>query len=443
VLAVAVAHGQEQIVQISLQQAIEMAKSKNYTLENARLDQKLAEKKVAEIRAVGLPQINAAGSFVDNIDIPTQVLPNFLKPTLVAANPASASAIPDVISAQFGQPYTATGSITASQLLFDGTYFLGLKAAREYVNLARLGVKRTQVEIESAITRMYFAVLLTKANVDMLDNTLVTLNKTLAEVREVYKSGLSEKLDLDRLELNASGTKIQRDKIADQNLIALMVLKVQLGMSPSDSLVLTDELEKLYTSTLIAPAESKADYAKRPEYQMLEQSMKLQVMDRKRYQYGYAPSLGAFLTHQRNTFGTEFGDLGKTWYPGTVLGVNLSLPIFDGFRKSALIQQSRLNLMKIGNEKKLLENNIDQEVKQARLKFDRARQQLDMQKRNMDLSREIYDRANIKYKAGLGSSLELTTAENEMKMAQTTYLNSIYDLLVAQTDLRKALGLIN
>lgn len=457
---------------LTLPQAIELAKKNNYALLNSRIDQQISEKKASEILASGLPQINAAGNFTNNIQIPTQSLPNFLKETFVgsargqaeaaarqqnpnatpdqvaAAGNAAAAAVsaqvPDYLAAQFGNAYALSGSVTASQLIFDGTYFLGVKAAKEYVNLARLGAKRTEVEIEAGVTKIYYAALLTQANMNMLDNNINTLEKTLNYNRAYYKNGLVEKLDLDRLELSYSTTKIQRDKTYDQYVISLMTLKLQLGIPVLDSVVLADDLEKLYGAGL-TPVDAKPDYSKRPEYQFVQQQIRLQDYDRKRYNYGYVPTLNAFITHQENTFAPsgQFNTLGTTWYPGTILGVNLNVPIFDGFRKSAQIQQSKLTRMKYENDRKNLENNIENEVQQARLRYDRARQQLDIQKRNMELSQEIYNRANIKFKNGVGSTLELTTAENDMKTAQASYLGSLYDLLVSQVDLRKSLGLLN
>jgi outer membrane protein len=441
-LTISVKAQQNQVQSMSLQQVIEIAKKNNYTILNSKLDQQMAGKKADEILASGLPQINATGSFNNYLDIPVMLAPlSFFNPK---APEGSYTAI------KFGVPYTATGSITASQLIFDGTFFLGLKAAREYVNLARLGVKRTETEITAAVTKMYYAALLTEANINMLNNTLATLEKTLKDNRAYYQNGLSEKIDLNRLELSYSNTQIQRDKIIDQYTISIMVLKMQLGLSVKDSIVLTDNLEKLFTSEASSVVETKIDYKKRDDYKFVEQEILLQDYDIKRYKFGYAPTLNATYTTQRVAYGpqlsqlgTDFGNMGQVWFPTTIFALNLNLPIFDGFRKSAQIQQSKLTMMKFQNDKKNLESSIENDVEQSRLKYVRAKEQMDIQKKNMALAQDIYDRANIKYKNGVGSTLELTTAENELKTSQTNYLGSIYDMLVAKVDLKKALGILN
>jgi len=435
-----------EIQNLSLQQAVEIAKKNNYSILNSKLDQQIAVKKVDELFSYGLPQINAGGNFTDYIDIPTQLAPlSFFKPGATG-----------YMAIKFGVPYTATGSLSASQLIFDGTYFLGIKAAKEYVNLARLGVKRTETEIAAGVSKMYYAVLLTQSNITMLNNTIVTLEKTLKDNRAYFQNGLSEKIDLDRLELSYSNSQIQRDKIMDQYTISVMMLKLQLGFNVKDSIVLTDNLEKLFSSESMLASDSmsavdaKIDYGKRDDYKFVEQSIRLQNYDIQHYKYGYAPTLSASFTTQRVAYGpqfsqlgTDFGNLGQVWFPTTILALNLNIPIFDGFRKSSQIQQSRLTMMKFENDKKSLESNIENEVEQSRLKYVRAKQQMDLQKKNMTLAQEIYDRANVKYKNGVGSTLELTTAENDLKTSQTNYLGAIYDMLVSQVDLKKALGLLN
>ena len=432
----------QEVVSLTLQQAVELAKKNNYNVQNARIDQQIADKKVKEVLSGGLPQINASGGFTDYLDIPTQLAP------AIAFNPKANPS--DYMKFKFGVPYTLTGSISASQLIFDGSFFLGVKAAKEYVNLARLGVKATEIEITTGITKIYYAVLLTQANVLMLDNTIKTLEKTLTDNRAYYKNGLSEKIDLDRLEMSYSNTKIQRDKIADQYLISMMVLKLQLGINVKDSILLTDNIEKIFKSDFATPIDAKIDYSQRPDYKLIEQQIKLQEYDIKRYQLGYAPTLNASFAAQRVSYGpefsklgTDFGNLGQVWFPTTIFALNLNVPIFDGFRKSAQIQQSRLVMNKYVNSKKNLEQSIENDIELTRIKLERSKEQLELQKKNMELAQSIYDRANVKYKNGVGSTLELTTAENDLKQSQTNYLGSMYDLLVAQIDLKKALGLLN
>ena len=427
----------QEVKKLSLQEAVQMAKSNNYNVQNTKLDQLLAEKKVNEILASGLPQINASGNFTNNIIIASNVIPNFINDALPPGSPKG----PNFIAAKFGQPYAATGSITATQLLFDGGFLIGVKAAKEYVNLAKLGVKLSNTEIEAAVNKLYFTVLISEAGVKMMERNLSLMDKTLSDLKEVYKAGLREKIDVDRLQLSYSNTSIQLDKLKDQLTLSYMVLKMQLGMKVSDNIELTDNLEKLNNDQKPLLVDNKVNFLNRLDYQIVEQQIKLQDYDKKRYQLGYAPTLSAIYSFQKNAFSQNVdSNLYNSWYTGTFWGINLSIPIFDGFRKSSQIQQARINKMKFENNKKNLENTIENEIVQARLKYTRSLEQMTLQKKNVDLAENIYNQAKLKFENGVGSNLELTSAENDMKNSQTNYLSSIYDLLTAQIELKKALG---
>lgn len=415
---------QNPVQSFSLQQAVEYAKKNNYALKNNQLDVTASQKKVKEVLASGLPQINATGNFTNNVEIGTQVI-NF---------GGQSTAL------KFGQPFTATGTITGTQLIFDGTFFMGLKAAKEYVALSQINLNRGNIETEVTVTKAYYAALLLQTNAKLLDRNLLTLEQTRSDLEKSYAAGMVEKTDFDRVSLQYSTLQLQRSRLTDQERISMMVLKLQMGMNVNDSIVLTDELQKMYQATKAPVVEAKIDYSKRTEYQLIDQQIKLNTYDKKRYQYGYAPSLSGVVASQRNSFGESFSSLGNVWYPGTYWGLNLNVPIFDGLRKSAQIQQTRVSIAKAENDKKNLENAIEQQVLSAKLTFQRAGEQLQIQEKNMALAQEIYDRIQIKYKNGLGSSLELTTSQNDLETARANYLSNVYDYFVAQIELRKALG---
>lgn len=427
----------------SLSQAVDYALKNNPTLKNNQLDVFYAQKKVNEVIASGLPQVNASGNFMNNTQIPTQVLPNFLKPVFVQAGLPGANNMDDIIAAQFGQKFSATGSINATQLIFDGGFLMGVKASREFVNLSRINMHRGEVETKVTVSKAYYQVLLVQTNLSMIDTNLKTLEKAKNDLEKLYQNGLAESTDYDRLRLQHSQLVLQRGKVADFNNIAMMVLKLQMGMALTDSIVLTDKLDALFSQSKGMATDVTVDYQKRPEYQLLKQQMLLNSYNKKRYQFGYAPSLAAFVTHQQNTFGQDFGSLGSTWYPGTFWGLSLNVPVFDGFRKSAQIQQVSIEIMKNENDLKNLERFIDQQVYQSKAAYQRAAEQLLIQEQNLKLAQDIANRVSLKYNNGLGSSLEYTSAQSDLENARNSYLTTVYEYFIAQIELRKALGEIN
>jgi outer membrane protein len=410
----------------SLQQAVEYAKTNNYSLKNSKLDILLAQKKVKETLAIGLPQINASANFTNNTTVATMGIIDFppLPPT----------------PAKFGQAYTAVGSVTGTQLLFDGGFLMGVKAAKEYVALSEINLNRNNIETEVNVTKAYYGALLLQTNANLIAQNLETLTKTKNDMEKMSKAGLVENTSYDRIALQYSTLQLQQARVQDQQRISMMILKLQMGINANDSIVLTDELSKMYEGSKAIVAETTVDYSKRTEYQLINQQIILNTYDKKRYQFGYAPTLSAIVSTQRNAFSEDFSTLSNTWYPGTYWGLNLNLPIFNGFRKSAQIQQSSINIAKAENDKKNLQNSIDQQVLQARLTFQRTSEQLKLQQANMDLAQQILDRVQIKYSNGVGSSLDLTTSQNDLEVARTNFLTTVYDYFVAQVELRKALG---
>lgn len=411
----------------SLQEAVSYAKKYNNTLKNNELEVLAAEKKVKEVLSAGLPNVSASGTFNNYITVPSNVI--------------DFGGVRQVI--QFGVPYSATGTIQASQLLFDGGFLMGVKASNQYVNLAKINLKRGEVETEIAVSKAYFSALLVQTNIALTNANLDVLAKTKYDQEKTAQSGLIDRIDFDRTALQYSTTELQRDKLIDQSKVLLMLLKLQMGLNVNDNIVLSDSLEQLYSGNQVQAFPAKVDYNNRPEYQAINQNIALQKLDKKRYQLGYAPNLSAFFNHQESSFGSSFSELGKQWYPGTLWGLTLNIPIFDGLKKSSQIQQSEINVRKAENDKLFLENSIEQEVFNSKMSYERAGSQLNIQKKNFELAQQIYNRTQIKYNNGIGSSLEMANAQKDLETARIDYLKNIYDFFVAQLELRKALGDLN
>lgn len=421
----------KQIYSFNLQQAVDYAKEYNFSVRNAKLDVMQSKKKVNEVTAYGLPQINASANLINNVQIPSQLVPNFIP-----------GAPDEFLEVQFGLPFTSNITLSANQLIFDGTFFLGLKASKEFVNLSKLNENRTEIETEVNVSKAYYLVLLLDANERLIKNNITTLTKTRDEIQQLFKTGFTEKVDVDRLNLQLSNLSLQHDKVRDQSNIARMFLKIQMGMNVSDSVVLTDNLENLFANKKVTAFESNVNYLNRVEYKLLKQQYTLNQLDRKRYLVGYAPTVYGFAQHVENAFGNDFGSLYNKFFPGTSVGLSLSLPIFDGLRKHAQTQQATISMSKTENDIRLFENVVDQQVFQARTNFLRTTQQLEIQQGNLNLAEDIYKKAELKYKNGVGSSLELTTAQTDLENARTNLLTTAYEFFVAEIELKQALGMI-
>lgn len=419
----------------SLKEAIAYAEKNNPSYQNVQTDVAIAKQTVSTIQSSGLPQVNAGATYNDYLQIPGSYVKNFL------------GGQPEYLFFRFQQKYSASANIGLNQLLFDGTFFLGLKAAKDYVNLSQTLVSKSQIDLQNNVAKSYLLALTTAKNMDLINANLNTLEKSLADVTALYNEGFAEKLDMQRLQLAVSNLKIQREKLLNAIEMTKNLLKLQMGMDVNTPIVLTDELETLNSNLPLADAASNSfDVKNRIEHKLLNQTLSLSFLDEKRYKTGYLPTLVGFVQHQRTTNRSVFnffeGNLpvNNSFVPATLWGLNLSVPVFDGFRKHSQIMDVRLRREKTLNDIRNFENAANLEYTNAKMSYEINLKQAAELKLNLDLAKEIYDKTNIKFNEGVGSTLEIVQAETELKTAQTNYLNALYDLVVSKLDLKKAIG---
>ncbi len=423
--------------QLSLQQAVDYAKSNSFLIKNAQADVNLSHQKVNEIKSIGLPQVNASGNFTQYVTIPGSYVPNFF------AQPGS----PEFIFIQFQQKYAASGTVTASQLLWDGTYLMGLKAATEFVNLSKLLESKAEIDLETNVTKAYLMALTTKKNLELINQNLSTLEKSLSDIAALYKEGFAENLDVQRLEFAVMNLRVQRDKLITAIEVTLNLLKFQIGMPINQPVKLSDDLETLDQTLPFNLPTSEISAKNRIEYQLLNQSLALSYYDEKRYKLGYLPSLSAFISHQQSTNRPEFNFFqsnltpNNNFIPATLWGLNLNVPIFDGMRKEAQRKSVVFERNKTLNNIKNFENAFQLEYLNASKTYENNLDQVMAQNNNLQLAQNIYEVTLAKYKEGVGSTLEITQAENDLKTAQINYLNAIYDLIISKVELKKSLGI--
>lgn len=428
----------QEATKFSIKEAVEYAKKNNLSLQKTRIDEKISNQKVNEILASGLPQISAGASYTNNIQIATQRLPNFINDALPPGSPRG----PEFINAQFGLANSLTVNGQLNQLIFDGTYFLGVKAAKEYVAMSTLATQQTEIEVEINTIKAYYSVLMADERIEQLTASLRSLDSTLFTMSAMATQGFAEAVDTTRIALSRSNLAIQKSRLEDQRKVMLNVLKLQMGFDMSKDIVLTETSETLEAKMKILNVDANGNIGARPEYKLLEQQIKLGILDKRRYQVGYYPTLNGFISHQQNTFASkgELSQLGNPWFPGTAWGLSLHVPIFTGFRQRSFIQQADLRLQQYKIIKTQFEQSYQNEVFTARTSYLRALESYNLQKKNMELAAEIKRIAKIKLQEGLGTSLEYTTAETEYNTTETNLLISLYELMVSELEYRKATG---
>lgn len=425
----------------SAQQAVDYALKNSPTIQNATLDVEIAKAKVNQTIAVGLPQISGSALLQHYPQVQSFVLENG-KSFMVDPNKSPEAAVALALQLQ----NNFTGSIAATQLLFNGSYLVGLKASKTYQRLSVSQLREARVSLAEQIMKSYYGILVNREKTKLLDLNISRLDSTLNETKALFKNGFVEKIDLDRLEVSLNNLKSEKQKTERLLQLSENVLKLQMGMSVKEPIQLTSKLEDVAADNVL-PADTVLDYNKRPEYQTLKTSRDLAMLDIKNVKAGYLPSLVGLATLGFNSAASRIRNLGNfneefRYMPYSFIGLSLNVPIFDGFEKRYKVQQSNLNLRKVSNGFKALENGIDLELRQANTNLANARTNLDIQKRNLKLAEEVVRVSKVKYKQGVGSNLEVTNAESSLKESQTNYYTALYDFIIAKIDLDKAQGVL-
>jgi outer membrane protein TolC len=420
----------------SLQQAIEYAVKNSPNYLNAELDLKSADYRRKEITGSGLPQISGSIDLKDYLDIPTSLLP-----AQIFGGPAGT-----FLPVKFGTKYNSSAGFSASQLIFSSDYIFGLKAAKEFMNLSKINVTRSKADLVSQVSKAYYSVLINRDRIKLMEANIVRLKKVFDDTKALNQQGFMELIDVERLEVQYNNLISEKDKIVRLISLSETLLKFQMGYKLSDNITLTDVLD-VNSEQFEDLSVSKIDVTKRPEFQLLQAQQTLYDLDVKRLKWGYLPTLAAYGSFQYNAQRSKFNfldfdknDVTKQWYKVSLIGVTLNMNIFTGFQRVNRLEQAKITALKNQNNINNMALAAEMEANVASTSYSNAYASLLIQKKNMDLAQHVYDVAQKKYQSGVGSNLEIVTAETSLKEAQTNYFNATYDMLVAKIDYQKSIG---
>ncbi len=442
----------QQTNSFTVQQVVEYSMKNATQVKNALLDINVQEQVNRQITAAAFPQVSGSVGGTHYMNIPVQSLPNFISPATyqvlidegVKNGSGNNITFPNggnfgTIAAQFGVPWTASAGVDISQLLFDGQVFVGLMARDAVRDFYVKTAEVTKEQIKANVMKIYYQLVVGKSQLASLDANIARFEKLLHDTKEIYKNGFAEKLDVDKVMVQLNNINTEKEKLLNMLQSGNSGLKFLMGMPQKETLILTDTLneENLKSNIL----EEQYDFKNRKEFQLLSVAEKLGGYNIRRYKLSKIPTIAAFGTYSKNAQRSAFNFFNKgDWFTTSLVGIKMNIPLFDGNRKNALIQQSKYELQKTRNSIEQLKQNIDYDVEQSRIKMKTALLTMDNQKRNISLAESVYNTTKKKYEQGLGSNMEIYNAQTELKVAQTNYYNSLYDAITARIDYLKASG---
>ena len=414
----------------SLNEAIEHALKNNYNAINAARDIDAAKKKKWETTTIGLPQINASLGYQNNIELQRSLIPA----EFFGGQPGEFAEV------AFGTRHNMIGNATVSQLIFNGSYIVGLQSAKVYLQISENAKIKTNQEIREMVVNAYGNVLLANESIAILEKNKTNLEKTLNETTQIFKNGLIEEENVEQLQITLTTIKSAQENIKRQKVIATNMLKLILGITIEKELILTENLNNLALnninfelSTTPFQVENSIDFKIQEN---LVQSKKLLLLLEKS---NALPSLAAAYNFGYNAFGNQFQFFtnNQRWLNFSNVGLSLNVPIFSSLGRSARTQQAKIALEQAKTQMTQVEQSLKLQFEKAKSDYEYSLEQLNTTKSSLTLAERIENKQQIKLKEGLSSSFDLSEAQRQLYATQQNYLQAMLDVINKKASLEK------
>lgn len=422
----------QETLSLSIREAQNYAVENNYDLRQARLNIKASDKQRWEVTASGFPQISISAQYQNLIDIPTQLIPGEI------FGGEAGSTIP----VRFGKPHNATYGISVSQLIFSGSYIIGLQASKIYRQLSEQSHQSTELDVRETVAQTCHLILLAEENRRILQSSLENLLQTKSEIGALQEEGFVEETDVIQLQISVAGLENSLSSLDKQTDLAYQLLKMQLGLPFETTLRIKDKLSDLLMNLDIQRClEPNFQLQKSIQYQLMLTREELAELAMKNEMTGFLPTLAAFASAQRNAQRDEFNlfDSKEKWYPTTVVGLQLQWPIFNGGQKIFRIQKSKVELQLAEVQRLQAAQGLEIEFNRTRAELITANKKFQNDKKTKELAKDVYQINLTKYMEGLVSSLDLIQTHNQYLQSESEYMMSASSLLNAQNKMDKLL----
>ncbi len=413
----------------SLEQCIQYALENHSSIKKAEYDSEIATAKIKETISLGLPQINGKVDLLKNLNIQKQFLP------ANAFNPLAPADL--VVPVAFGVDYSANANVQLNQLIFDGSYFVGLQAAKEVKAFADIGVEQSKEQVVYNVTTAYYGAIVNKERANLLHINLAQLDSLLKESEIMYENGLLEKIAIQQIGVNINNLKVQINRVDNVKKLSEALLKVYMGISPNEDINLEGSV-----NDFIQKLDTELSDQTRIEEKLLSQKKLLQELNLKNNKVAAYPKLYGFGSLGWNRGDNKFNQITKinSWERYSMIGLSLDIPIFSSFRRSHVLQQNKLEIKKTEADLSLLKQQVELDIVNATVSLDNAKNAMKIQQETMSLAKEILRVTEIKYKEGIASHFDLVQSETALQEAQTNYYLAVYEGLSAYVNYTKATG---
>lgn len=413
---------------LSLEEAQEYAVEHNKTVRSSRYDVRAAEMSKWEVISNGLPRVDGSGSLNDNLKLMTTLLPGE-----IIGQPGTK------VPVQFGSKYNSSYGFQASQMIFNAPYFVGVQTVKLAEKMSRQSLEKSEIDIREQVISTYYLILTSQESIDLLSGNEENLREIYRSTRSMEQVGMAEETDVDQMLSNVRGLETNI-RAMERNLeFSYNMLRFQLGLDMNTEIELSTGLDKLLAEADIESLmDNDFNLRDHIDFRLVESREKMQELTVKDVKAGMLPSLSAFYSWNKNGMGDKLNE--QDWFPNSMLGFQVSVPIFASGQRYSKLKKAQINLEKERNNKSMVSDQLKLQEKQLRFNLVNARDQYNTQKENVEVSYRVYESVENKYREGVASSLDLTQAHNNYLQAENNYISALMDLLQSKLALEKLLN---
>jgi outer membrane protein TolC len=407
--------------QATLQNCIQYALSHQPVVKQSRIDEEITEYSIKSKLADWYPQIGLDFNLQHYLKLPT----SYFNGNAITSGVANSS----------------SAAFSLNQNIFTRDLLLAGRTAKDVRTQAKQNTQSSQIDVVSNVSKAYYDMLLTQKQVEVLNEDIVRLERSLKDAYNQYQGGVVDKTDYKRATISLNNTKAQK-KTGEETLVAKNAyLRQLMGYPVNGQLNLVYDTMKMTQEVQLDTNVSVA-YETRIEYQLLQTQRSLLAAELKYNKWSFLPTVSAFANYNFTYLHPEFSKLYNHDYPNSLVGLQLSLPIFQGSKRLHNIKQAELQLKRSDWDVEALKNQINTEYTQAMSAYKSNLNEYLVLKENMDLAKEVYDLIELQYREGIKAYLEVITAQTDLRAAQLNYYNAMYTVLSSKIDLERALGTI-
>ncbi|WP_373074000.1 TolC family protein [Zeaxanthinibacter enoshimensis] len=425
---------QETTTSFTLEEAVAFALEHNYSSLNATLEIEDAQKQKWETIATGLPQISGSVSYQNQLKQPVSLIPA----EFFGGEPGTFQPI------VFGQPQQASATATLKQQIFDGSYIVGVQATKAFLSYSQNNREKTEQDVRKAVVDAYGNVLLARQSTDILARNAATLEKNLFETRKIFENGLGDEESVEQLQITLSTIQSQLKNAERLQEITLQMLNVVMGLPLEHPTGLTEDLDDLVAAG-ISPGllESEFNLENNVDYKLVNNLNQQRYYEWKLARSRALPTLNAFVNYGSAAFSDDFTflDSDQQWFDSSVFGVDLSIPIFSSFKRSASTQRAKIALEQAKNQLKETSAQLRLQLDKAKSDYILAIENYQTNKSNLALAERIEHKNQVKYQEGIASSFELRQAQLQLYTTQQEYLQSMVEVINKKIELETILNL--